>query len=206
MTPTAASTPTAAPADPPTAAVLDAIDAQRCALVLVDYQTRLMPSIDRGPEVVAQAVLLAEIARELEVPVIGTEQNPSGLGPNVDAIRTRCAVTLPKMNFDACADGLLEPLRATRPAPLREVVIAGCEAHVCLLQTALGLRRAGLRVWVVAPACGSRRADDHAWAMRRLRRAGAGIVTVEMVAFEWLRDSRHAHFRAVLALLKSASS
>jgi nicotinamidase-related amidase len=87
--------------------------------------------------------------------------------------------------------------------PVGEVVIAGCEAHVCLLQTALGLLRAGLAVWVVAPACGSRSAEDHALAMQRLSVAGAVIVSLEMVAFEWLRTCEHARFRAVLSLLKT---
>ena len=81
--------------------------------------------------------------------------------------------------------------------------MAGCEAHVCLLQTALGLLRAGLSVWVVANACGSRRASDHAAAMARLSNAGATIVTHEMVAFEWLHHCEHPRFREVLALIKA---
>ena len=178
------------------------IDPTACALVLVDYQRRLMPAIHRGTEVLSQAVLLAEVAAGLELPVIGTEQNPAGLGPNDDAVRSRCDATLSKMHFDACADGLLDALREAGVNPVREVVIAGCEAHVCLLQTALGLLQAGLSVWVVAPACGSRAAEDHALAMRRLQHAGARIVSVEMVAFEWLRSCRHERFRAVLQLLK----
>jgi nicotinamidase-related amidase len=84
----------------------------------------------------------------------------------------------------------------------RDVVIAGCEAHVCLLQTALGLRRAGHAVWVVEAACGSRTPQDKALAMQRLRDAGATLVGVEMVAFEWLHSCRHERFRAVLPLLK----
>jgi nicotinamidase-related amidase len=106
------------------------------------------------------------------------------------------------MHFDACADGLLDSLRARAGAPVGHVVLAGCEAHVCLLQTALGLLRAGLTLWVVAEACGSRRAENHALAMDRLRQAGAGIVSVEMVAFEWLRSCENPAFKRVLALLK----
>ena len=178
------------------------IDSRACALVLVDYQHRLMPAIHGGAEVVAQAVRLADIARALGLPVIGTEQNPKGLGPNEAAIRQRCDATLSKMHFDACADGLLDMLRTSGGAPAQEVVIAGCEAHVCLMQTALGLLHANLAVWVVAQASGSRSADNHALGMQRLRQAGAGIVSVEMVAFEWLRTCEHEGFRRVLKLLK----
>ena len=173
-------------------------------LVLVDYQHRLMPQIHRGEQAVANAVRLADAARELGIRVIGTEQNPAGLGPNDDAIRQRCASTLAKMHFDACEDGLLELLRGGDPAaPPVEVVIAGCEAHVCLLQTALGLLRAGHRVWVVGPACGSRSAQDHALAMQRLQQAGAVIVSPEMVVFEWLHSCRHERFKPVLQLVKT---
>lgn len=178
------------------------------ALVLVDYQQRLLPAIAGGARVLAHAVRLAEIAQLLGLPVLGTEQNPGRLGPNDPSLRERCRLTLPKLHFDACADGLVAALRAqpefaASARPLREVVIAGCEAHVCLLQTTLGLLRAGLAVRVVAPACGSRAAADHALAMQRLAQAGAVIASVEMVAFEWLRSCEHPRFRAVLALLKA---
>ncbi|MDP4299384.1 isochorismatase family protein [Leptothrix discophora] len=182
------------------------INPEASALVLVDYQQRLMPAIHDAASVLAHAVRLADIARVMGVPVIGTEQNPHSLGPNEPAIRERCGATLAKMHFDACADGLVEALRALRGRsgqPLREVVIAGCEAHVCLMQTALGLLRAGLRVWVVEPACGSRRADDRALGLRRLERAGATCIGVEMVAFEWLRSCEHERFKALLPLLKT---
>ena len=177
------------------------LDAGRCSLVLVDYQARLMPAIHDGPRVLANALLLADVAGLLDVPVLGTEQNPTGLGASIDAVRQRCASTLAKMHFDACEDGLLGRLAALGDIP--EVVVAGCEAHVCLLQTALGLRRAGREVWVVADACGSRAPADQALAMQRLRDAGARIVGTEMVLFEWVHDCRHPAFRQVLALVKT---
>jgi len=177
------------------------LEARRCSLVLVDYQARLMPAIHDGAAAVANALRLADAARLLGVPVLGTEQNPAGLGPNLDAVRQRCASTLAKMHFDACEDGLLGRLEALGDVP--EVVVAGCEAHVCLLQTALGLRRAGREVWVVADACGSRATADHALAMQRLRDAGARIVGTEMVLFEWVHDCQHTAFRQVLALVKT---
>src|SRR5690606_8691868 len=113
------------------------MDASHDVLVLVDYQARLLPVIHQGPAVVATAVLLADAARALGVRIVGTEQNPAGLGPNVDELRQRCDITLGKMHFDACADGLLALLAEGRPAgEPAGVVIAGCDAHVCLLQTA----------------------------------------------------------------------
>lgn len=185
---------------------MDRIDSPRSILVLVDYQARLMPAIHDADRVAGEACLLADAARLLDVPVLGTEQNPAGLGPNVPAIRDRCTTTIGKMHFDACADGLLPAIareaegRGGRDA---QVVIAGCEAHVCLLQSALGVLRAGYRMFVVAPACGSRSPRDHQLAMARLEGAGATIVSTEMAVFEWLDSCRHPRFKEVLALLKN---
>jgi nicotinamidase-related amidase len=180
---------------------MDTIDAGRCALVLVDYQARLMPAIHGADDVVRRAVQLASAARVLGIPVIGTEQNRQGLGPNVDAVSALCDAIVAKRHFDACEDGLCAVIDELA-SRARQVVVAGCEAHVCLLQTALGLLRQERRVWVVEPACGSRRAEDHRLAMQRLQQAGATLVSPEMVLFEWMRSSEHPRFRQVLEVVK----
>ncbi|HET7134657.1 MAG TPA: isochorismatase family protein, partial [Casimicrobiaceae bacterium] len=119
------------------------LDASRSALVLVDYQARLMPSIHDADAVLENAVFLGRLARELGVRVYGTEENPAGLGPNDERIRSLCRETVGKLSFDACNDGLLEKLRGAEH-PATQVVVAGCEAHVCLMQTSLALAAAGL--------------------------------------------------------------
>ena len=180
----------------------DALDARRGALVLVDYQSRLMPAIDDAERVLEHGVFLGRLAREVGVPVVGTEENPAGLGHNDARIASLCASTLAKTSFDACGDGLAERLRASE-SDVGQVVVAGCEAHVCLLQTSLGLLREGFHVFVVPDACGSRRARDKTLAMQRLQQAGAVLVNPEMLAFEWLRSCDHPRFREVLALVKT---
>lgn len=200
------------------------LDADASQLVLVDYQERLMPAIFEGPQVVANALKLAQIAQMLDVPVWGTEQNPSRLGPNDAALRALCRKTLAKMHFSATEEGLGEWLRppakpqqggnarslprhlqkpAQAQAPERgSIVIAGCEAHVCLLQTALDLLEDEFEVWVVTDACSSRTERNRDAAFDRLAGAGAELVTTEMVAFEWLRSCEHPDFRDALALIK----
>jgi nicotinamidase-related amidase len=199
--------------------LLDVTDSQ---LVLVDYQSRLMPAIFEGPQVLANAVRLARMAQLLDVPVWGTEQNPEKLGPNPPELRGLCQRTLSKMHFSAVSDGLVDWLRPpARPAggnarslpkhlqkpsaPVPEratIVLAGCEAHVCLLQTALELIEQELDVWVVTDACGSRTERNRDAAFDRLAGAGAELVTTEMVAFEWLRSADNPVFRDVHALIK----
>lgn len=200
------------------------LDASDCQLVLVDYQAKLMPVIHEGAAVLQRAVFLAQVARRLEVPVWGTEQNPSKLGANDAAVRSLCQGTFPKMSFDASQSDLVSALRPpvkaasggnarslpkhlqkpkAEPDPGRgTVVLAGVEAHVCLLQTALGLLEQEFDVWVVTDACGSRRERDRDAAFDRLAGNGVELVTSEMVAFEWLQDCEHPEFKEVLKLIK----
>jgi nicotinamidase-related amidase len=205
--------------------LLDSDDSQ---LVLVDYQSRLMPSIFESSLVVANAIKLARMAALLEVPVWGTAENPDKLGPNVPEIQAAIAAaggrTLDKMFFSAVADGLVDWLRPPARKPTQggnarslpkhlqkppepeqgrsTIVIAGCEAHVCLMQTALDLLEEEFEVWVVTDACSSRTERSRDAAFDRLAGNGAELVTTEMVAFEWLRTAEHEAFRDVLGLVK----
>ena len=197
--------------------LLDVSDSQ---LVLVDYQAKLMPAIHEGPAVLANALRLARAAQIMQVPAFGTEQNPEKLGPNDEALRALCKRTLSKMSFSGASDGLVDWLRPpARPqggnarslpkhlqkppaAGRNTVVIGGCEAHVCLLQTALELVEQEIDVWVVTDACGSRTERNRDAAFDRLAGAGAELVTTEMVIFEWLRTADHPAFREMQALIK----
>jgi nicotinamidase-related amidase len=93
--------------------------------------------------------------------------------------------------------------KAAQGGPDRStIVIAGCEAHVCLLQTALDLIEDEFDVWVVTDACSSRTERNRDAAYDRLAGAGAELVSTEMVAFEWLRSCEHPAFKDMLALVK----
>lgn len=172
--------------------------AEQSTLVLIDVQERLMPAIAHGEEVVDRCLTLATIAGLLGVPIVATEQLPEKLGHNVEDIRELCDQVISKDHFDACGDGLIDQL----PQGRQEIVISGCETHVCMLQTALSLLDAGYTVWVVADATGSRNEFDRDVALDRLAQSGARIVTLEMVAFEWMKNSKHPHFRDVQKLIK----
>src|SRR6516225_8157516 len=168
-------------------------------LLLIDLQERLMPVIHDHEAVVARAVRLAEAATLLDVPVRATEQNPSGLGPTVPPLAGYPQAVMAKTAFSAAGDpGFAELL----PAGSGQIVVAGAEAHVCVLQTVLDLLAAGRRVALAADATGSRDPADKAAAIERARQHGAEIVTSEMVLFEWLRDARHPDFRQVHKLLR----
>jgi nicotinamidase-related amidase len=205
------------------------IDADDSQLVLVDYQVRLMPAIFENELVIANAVRLARMAQALEVPVWGTRQNPDKLGQNVPEVQAAIDAAggkiLAKMHFSAVADGLVDWLRPPQrkatgggnarslPKHLQKppepeeagrstIVIAGCEAHVCLMQTALDLLEEEFEVWVVTDACSSCSERNRDAAFDRLAGNGAELVTTEMVAFEWLRTAEHPLFKEVLGLVK----
>ena len=206
------------------------LDADDCQLVLVDYQLRLMPAMFESELVSANALRLAQMARLMQVPLTITEQNPAKLGESLPELRAtllECAGhTLSKMAFSACTEGLVEQLRPNQRKPQagggnarslpkhlqkavpataperNSIVIAGCEAHVCLLQTALELLEQEFDVWVVTDACGSRSERNRDAAFDRLAGNGAELVTTEMVAFEWLRSADHPLFTPLQALIK----
>jgi len=201
------------------------LELEASQLVLVDYQLRLMPAMHDGGAVIANAVRLARMAAALQVPVFVTEQNPSGLGETVLELKAATtdakARVLGKMQFSAVEEGLGEWLRPpakpvqgnarSLPKHLQKpaggaardtIVLAGCEAHVCLLQTALDLLEDEFDVWVVTDACSSRTERNRDAAFDRLAGAGVELVTTEMVAFEWLRTAEHPQFREIQALIK----
>lgn len=177
-------------------------------LVVIDVQTRLaaaMPAEDRE-RVLRSLGILLDAARLLGVPVIATEQYPRGLGPTEAAVATRLAEharTFTKTAFSCCgAEGLPGALD---PAQRPQAVLAGMEAHVCVLQTAFDLLERGHQVFVVEDGVCSRDPAHRRNALERLRQGGVVVTNAESVIFEWLGDAAHPHFRAISALLKATS-
>ncbi|WP_332685465.1 isochorismatase family protein [Bosea sp. (in: a-proteobacteria)] len=173
------------------------MDAGRSRLVIVDFQARLMPAIHDGPRLVANARRLVDAAGLLGVPILMTEENPAGLGSTVGELAGAGPV-IAKMSFDSCcAAGFLEAIAGDE-----ELILCGCEAHVCFGQTVLSLLARQRRVFVVQDAVGARAPESKEVALRRLERHGAEIVTTEMVVFEWLRTAEHPQFRAASRLIR----
>ena len=175
------------------------IDPAASLLLVIDFQTRLMPAIAEAAAAVANARRLLAAADMLEVPVLFTEENAKGLGPTVAELAAFAdGRVIHKMSFDACRTaGFVERL-----GERRQIVVTGCEAHVCVMQTVLGLLNAGKRVYLVRDAVASRAAESKEAALRRMAQHSAEIVTAEMVIFEWLGSAEHPRFRKVLDLIK----
>ncbi len=182
------------------------LSARRSHLLAIDLQARLMPAIAGADQVVRNVGILLQCAQRLDVSVTVTEQYPKGLGPTLEPVTDLLpphAITLPKTSFSAAGD---QPI-AERVASLRgegrdQLVICGAEAHICVLQSALGFRSAGFEVFVVADAVSSRSNASVNAACARLLHAGCHWVTTEMVAFEWMERAATDDFRALSPLFK----
>jgi nicotinamidase-related amidase len=186
--------------------------AARSILVVIDLQGKLVDKVHRSALVLAATQRLLELAQLFGVPVVLTEQYPRGLGPTHPEILARFdGLTVPKRRFEKGAFGCLgepgfeEALRGLRPGVAigdRQLVIAGIEAHVCVMQTVLEARRLGQQVHLCWEAVSGRGAEHRHWALERMRQAGAEVSNLESVAFEWARHKDHAQFKALSAILK----
>ncbi|MDR5900605.1 MULTISPECIES: isochorismatase family protein [Halomonas] len=164
-------------------------------LLVVDLQAGLLPVIEHADQAVNEAVWLGGLAATLEVPVWVTEQYPEGLGGS----EPRLLEALPghrlwqKLTFDACANP--EFIAALEQSGRRQVVLCGSEAHICVMQTGLGLLAAGYDVYWLSEACVSRRAAEARLARERLVQAGGVAVSADMVAYEWLQRCDNDRFK-----------
>lgn len=178
--------------------------AENSQLVVIDIQKKLgqaMPAkvLNR---VVLNSVLLAGSAELLGVPVMLTEQYPAGLGAtdeNILAVLQNYQ-KFEKTSFSAVgAEGFLTTIEANKR---HQIILVGMEAHVCVLQTALSLQNMDYQVFVVEDAICSRRLENYQNALDRLRQAGVQVASAESVTFEWLQDSKHAHFKDIQKSLR----
>jgi nicotinamidase-related amidase len=178
------------------------IERESSALVVIDVQERLAPAILERERLLARIKLLIDAAVAMSIPTVFTEQNPAGLGHTVALLREAAptASAIGKVHFQATLEpGLGDWMRQARCS---QAVVVGTEAHVCVLQTTLGLLGLGLACFLVADAVGSRREEDRRLAIERLRAAGCSIVSAEMVLFEWLKRSGTEAFRGLLPRIK----
>jgi nicotinamidase-related amidase len=172
-------------------------------LALIDIQEKFRPTIAGIEALIRRIEILARAAMRLGVPVLATEQYPKALGNTVAEIKRwlpDSQAYLPKMCFSSAA---CVPFRdALAATGRRQVVLAGIETHVCVLQTALELAAAGHSVYVVEDAVSSRQSADRQAALERMSRHGIERITAEMAVFEWLREAGTPEFKELQALIK----
>jgi nicotinamidase-related amidase len=177
-------------------------------LVVIDVQEKLAAAMGRREQVVATIARMVRFAELVGAPIVVTRQYPEGLGDTVPevaaalaaAARTVKVSSVDKMSFCACDEpAFLEALYETSRS---QVVIVGMESHICVTQTALTLAKKTYPVQVVADACCSRRDDDHAVALDRMRSAGVVVTSSESVMYEAVSRAGTEEFKRLLAIVK----
>lgn len=169
-------------------------------LVVVDVQEKLYPLMQGRESLVANLGILLGAAARLGVPVLVTEQYPRGLGATIGGLDTGAAPRIAKSAFSAFGEP--EFVAALRGLERGTLVLAGIEAHICVLQTALDGRERGFDIHVVADAVATRIPGNLAPGLERARAAGSEITTTESVVFEWLERAGTDDFRAILPLIR----
>lgn len=191
---------------------MELLDRDRSVVVVIDLQGKILEMAWRKGLVIDATRRLMRIAEIFEVPVLLTEQYPQGLGgthadvrATFDALEVRKGF-LEKTSFGCCGDaGFERELRQLLPGVIpakRQVVVAGIEAHVCVMQTVLELLRTGSQVHLCWECVSGRGEEYRRHALERMRQAGAQITNHESVGFEWARTKDHAGFRALNELLR----
>jgi nicotinamidase-related amidase len=179
------------------------VNVAQSQLVMIDMQAKLAAVMPKAAmqSVTKNAGILAQAATLLTVPVAITEQYPKGLGATLPEIFQHLAQVkgIAKTAFSACGEPkFMQQLQRDKST----IILAGMEAHICVLQTALALQAVGKQVFVVEDAVISREPTHKANAIARLRDAGCAITNTESVLFEWLGDANHEAFKALSKLIK----
>lgn len=173
-----------------------------CLLLVIDFQAamlKVMPDWEDAARTVNQ---LTGAAEALDIPILITEQYTKGLGPTIPEVLDGISspVVFHKAHFSACLEpGFISKVKAYAR---QQIVVAGMETHVCVLQTCLDLIKTGFQVHLVADAVASRKVRNRDIAIDLMRAAGAVITSTEIVIFQWARRADTDAFRRILPIVR----
>lgn len=180
------------------------LEADQCALIVVDIQQKLLPPIHEKERLVRNSQLLLRLAGILKIPAIVTTQYSKGLGNTVPEIASLLPETeaIDKLHFSCFASDVFCSMLKRLPGNRNTVLLCGMETHICVMQTALGALRDGYLVHVASDAVGSRTEWNWKIGLERMRAAGAIISSTETIVYELLRSSGSPAFKEMLPYLK----
>lgn len=167
-------------------------------LSLVDIQQKLTPHVMNSENLVARCEWLIKLSQTLLVPVLICEQYPSGLGLTVESLRRLANPYAPieKVQFSCYKNNSF--MTQLKTLSKKQVVIAGIETHVCVLQTAMDIKEhTDCDVFIVVDAVSSRKEIDHKYGLKRMKQAGIELITSEMLFFEWVEQAGTKEFKAL---------
>jgi nicotinamidase-related amidase len=180
------------------------LEAEQCALVVIDIQERLLPPIFRKEELVRNAQLLIRAAQVLKIPTLVSTQYAKGLGATVPEVASLLSGTpaTDKTMFSCFGSDVFCSLLKRLPGQRNTLLLCGMESHICVTQTALAALREGYLVHVASDAVSSRTEWNWKIGLKRMRAAGAVISSTEMMIYELMRSSSSAAFKEMLPYLR----
>jgi len=178
--------------------------AERCVLVVIDIQQKLLPPIFQKEQLVRNAQLLIRAAQILKIPALISTQYAKGLGGTVPEIASLLAgtVEIDKTLFSCFGSDAFCAAVKRLPGNRNTLLLCGMESHICVAQTALGALREGYFVHVASDAVSSRTEWNWKIGLDRMRAAGVVISSTEMMIYELMRASSSAAFKELLPHLK----
>jgi nicotinamidase-related amidase len=180
------------------------LEAERCALLVIDIQEKLLPPIFQKEQLVRNAKLLIRAAEVLKIPAVATTQYSKGLGPTVAEIASLLPETdaIDKDRFSCFGSDMFCSLLKRLPGNRNTLLLCGMESHICVMQTALAALREGYIVHIASDAVSSRTEWNWRIGLERMRAAGAVISSTEMMIYELMRSSSSPAFKEMLPYLK----
>jgi len=180
------------------------LEAELCALIVVDIQGKLLPPIFQKEMLVKNCKLLIRLAGILKIPVLMTTQYAKGLGSTVPEIASLLPETqaIDKQMFSCFGSDVFCSVLKRMPGNRNTVLLCGMESHICVMQTAVGALREGYLVHIASDAVSSRTEWNWKIGLERMRAAGAVISSTEMMIYELLRASNAEGFKELLPYLK----
>lgn len=180
------------------------LEADQCALIVIDIQEKLLPPIWQKEQLVRNSQLLIRLAGVLKIPSIVTTQYAKGLGNTVSEVASLLPESTPidKVMFSCFGSDVFCSMLKRMPGQRTTVLLCGMETHICVMQTALAALREGYLVHVASDAVSSRTEANWRVGLDRMRAAGAVISSTEMMIYELLRSSGVPAFREILPYLK----
>ncbi len=180
------------------------LEAEQCALIVVDMQEKLLPPIWEKERLVRNIQLLIRLAGILKIPALVTTQYAKGLGNTVPEIASLLPDSPPidKLMFSCFGSEAFCSLLKRLPGQRTTVLLCGMETHICVMQTAMGALREGYLVHVASDAVSSRTELNWRIGLERMRAAGTILSSTEMMIYELLRSSGAPAFRELLPYLK----
>jgi nicotinamidase-related amidase len=180
------------------------LEAERCALIVVDIQEKLLPPIFQKDQLLKNSQLLIRLAGILKIPALVTTQYAKGLGNTTPEIASLLPDSQPidKLMFSCFGSDAFCSVLKRMPGNRNTVLLCGMESHICVMQTALGALREGYIVHVASDAVSSRTEWNWKIGLERMRAAGAVVSSTEMILYELLRSSGSPAFKELLPYLK----